>query len=217
MDKFTSDDLFHRAFEDAAIGMALVSVEGRFLKVNRAVCALVGYPEEELLHKTFQEITHPEDLDLDLAFLTQLALGEIPLYRMEKRYYDRAGRIIWVHLSVSAVRREDGTPRFYISQIEDITARKDLENELRSAVVDRERLIGELEASIKQNEELREKLLTICAWTNRIFHDGRWMSADEFLGSYLGLNVTHGISEEGRAMFMAQASGLPELPPKRTV
>lgn len=215
MEELSTDYLFHRAFENAAIGMALVSPDGRWLKVNRSVCDIVGYSEQELLSKTFQEITHADDLDLDLAFMGQLARAEIPHYHMEKRYLHRAGHLIWIHLSVSVVRREDSTPRFYISQIEDISARKALEFQLRVAIEERERLIKELESSARQNRELRDQLVTICAWTNRIFHDGRWMSADEFLASYLGLHLTHGMSDEGRALFLAESQRLMQAQPPR--
>jgi PAS domain S-box-containing protein len=77
--------LFENAFNHAAIGMALVGLKGEFLKVNRSLCELVGYPEEELKKLTFQDITHPEDLNPDLEKLERLAAGEISTYRMEKR------------------------------------------------------------------------------------------------------------------------------------
>lgn len=117
-------DLFANAFEHAPIGMALVAPDGRWLKVNQSVCEIVGYSEEELARKTFQEITHPDDLDSDLAFVEKLMSGEISTYRMEKRYFHKKGNIVWVWLSVSVVRDESGMPVFYISQIRDITDRK---------------------------------------------------------------------------------------------
>jgi PAS domain S-box-containing protein len=211
-DRTSRDELLQSAFQHAAVGMALVGPEGNWLTVNSAICQIVGYSEEELLATTFQKITHPDDLDLDLELLQQLSSGAIPHYRLEKRYIHKDGRTIWVHLSVSAVRKESGEVDFYISQIEDITARKNLETNLRVALEEREHLIRQLEASLKQNQALRDKLVTICAWTNRIFHDGRWMSTNEFLGDYLGLNLTHGISEEGKALFYSDATEAPELP-----
>jgi PAS domain S-box-containing protein len=120
-----SEVRFALAFEHAAIGMALVSPEGKWLKVNTAICALTGYPADELMKKTFQEITHPEDLDLDLANVQKLLKGEINSYRMEKRYFRKDGRIVWVLLGVSLVRDKENRPLYFISQIEDITENKE--------------------------------------------------------------------------------------------
>ena len=131
---------FRGAFDSSAIGMALVSPDGRFLEVNPSLCELVGYDEEELVGSTFQEITHPDDLDADLAFAQHMLAGEIPSYRMEKRYIHRDGRIVWILLSVSLVRDAVGEPLHFVSQIEDVTDRKRaeadrarLETELRHA------------------------------------------------------------------------------------
>jgi PAS domain S-box-containing protein len=82
----TAGSLFQNAFEFAAIGMALVSPEGKWLCVNRSVCDITGYSEAELLERTFQDITHPDDLDLDLANVKKMLAGKIKTYQMEKRY-----------------------------------------------------------------------------------------------------------------------------------
>ena len=124
-----SERRFRRAFESAAIGMALVDIEGRFLEVNDSLCKSVGYPADELVRKTFQEITHPDDLDLDLEYLGRLLRGAISSYQLEKRYFDAAGAIVLGLLSVSLVRSSDGTPLHFVSQIEDITQRKRAEAE----------------------------------------------------------------------------------------
>jgi len=84
-----SEQRFRRSFDDAAIGMALVGRDGRWLQVNRSLCEMVGYPEEELLEKTFQDITHPDDLEKDLEQVRRLRAGEIRTYQMEKRYFHR--------------------------------------------------------------------------------------------------------------------------------
>jgi PAS domain S-box-containing protein len=120
-----SEERFSKAFEHAAIGMALVSPEGKWLKVNAAVCKLSGYSADELYRKTFQDITHPEDLDLDLANVRKLLAGEIDSYRMEKRYFRKDGQIVWVLLGVSLVRDNQNRPLYFISQIEDITETKE--------------------------------------------------------------------------------------------
>ncbi len=126
---FSENDLFQNAFHHAAIGMALVGLEGKFLKVNRSLCELVGYPEDELIRLTFQDITHPDDMEFDLAQVARLVTGEISSYRIEKRYITKAGAIVWVLLSVSLVRSPEGKPLFFISQIKDITVRKEAERE----------------------------------------------------------------------------------------
>jgi PAS domain S-box-containing protein/putative nucleotidyltransferase with HDIG domain len=125
-----SEARFASAFENAAIGMALVSPQGRWLKVNQALCDVLGYSSEELLTRSFQEITHPDDLDADLEFVRRTLAGEIQSYQTEKRYIHKQGRAIWVLLSVSLVRDDAGEPQYFISQIQDITSRKDAETQI---------------------------------------------------------------------------------------
>src|SRR5581483_3170692 len=128
-----AQDLFETAFSHAPIGMALVGLDGRWLKVNEAVCSMLEWPEDELLQRTFQDITHPDDLEADLAQVSLLIAGEISEYEMEKRYITRSGSRIWAHLSVSLVRDEHGRPRHFISQLQDITERKRSERIVRAA------------------------------------------------------------------------------------
>lgn len=127
-----SETRFKGAFEFSAIGMALVSIEGKWLKVNKSLCDLVGYSEQQMLKTTFQEITHPDDLDLDMKYLTQVLAGELETYQMEKRYFHKDGQIIWVLLSVSLVKTPEGKPVHFVSQIEDITQRKKAEAEQKA-------------------------------------------------------------------------------------
>lgn len=127
----TSEERFTRSFEHSAIGMALVSTEGKWLKVNSNLCEMTGYSEKELLRKTFQELTHPEDLSSDMAFVQQLLKRDINDYQIEKRYFHKKGHIVWALLSVSLVRDRFGYPVHFVSHIEDITARKEAELQLR--------------------------------------------------------------------------------------
>lgn len=122
-----SEERFSCAFQYAAIGMALVSPDGKWLKVNRSLSVLLGYSENELMTKTFQDITHPEDLGTDLNYVHQMLAGEIRTYNMEKRYIHKSGAIIWVRLSVSLVRDQKRDPLYFVSQIENITERKQAE------------------------------------------------------------------------------------------
>jgi diguanylate cyclase (GGDEF)-like protein/PAS domain S-box-containing protein len=116
-----SEERFRSAFDHAAIGMALVALDGSWLQVNETVCRIVGYSAEELLATDFQSITHPDDLDADLAHALQLVAGQIPDYKMVKRYLHKQGDIVWILLSVSLVRDDAGVPLYFISQIQDIT------------------------------------------------------------------------------------------------
>ncbi|MCS3903058.1 diguanylate cyclase (GGDEF)-like protein/PAS domain S-box-containing protein [Methylohalomonas lacus] len=121
--KSNPNDTFENAFQYAAIGMALVSPQGQWLRVNRALCEITGYSEQELLKLSFQDITHPDDLNMDLDYLRQLLDGELESYTLEKRYFHKNGNIVWILLSVSLMRDEDGQPHFFIAQIQDITDR----------------------------------------------------------------------------------------------
>jgi PAS domain S-box-containing protein len=125
-----SEERFRGAFEHSAIGMALVSPEGKWLKVNRKLCQIIGYTSDELFSLTFQDITHPEDLENDLLLLQQLLAKEIESYQLEKRYFHKNGNTIWTLLGVSLVRDEFGAPLHFVSQIEDITQRKHAEADL---------------------------------------------------------------------------------------
>lgn len=179
--------LFQNAFDHAAIGMALVAPDGRFLRVNRSVSKITGYSGEELLRLRFQDITHPEDVDSDVENAEKMLCGETSTYQMEKRYLHQDGSVVWVLLSVSLVCDESNKPLFFISQLQDITARKEGEEKLTRAT--------------EEISRLRRGLLKVCAWTKRIEVDGRWVSIEEFLSKYLHLKLTHGMSEDAVRLF----------------
>ncbi len=126
-----SQERFSNAFEHAAIGMALISPEGRWLKVNHRLCTILGYSEAEMLAKTFQETTHPDDLEASLAPYRGLLAGDTSSYHLTKRYLHKKGSVIWAHLTVSAIRDKAGRPLYFIAQIQDITERKRAEESLR--------------------------------------------------------------------------------------
>jgi PAS domain S-box-containing protein len=123
----TSEETFRCAMENASIGMALVTPDGRFLKVNAALCELLGYEEVHLLANDFQSITHADDLETDLQLVRRALGGEIDRYRMEKRYYHQSGRTISTLLSVSLVRDRTGTPGYFVVQIQDISEQREIE------------------------------------------------------------------------------------------
>lgn len=122
-----SEETFRTAMENASIGMALVAPEGHWLRVNKALCSLLGYQADELMRTDFQSITHPDDLENDLDYVQQMLEGHRESYQMEKRYFHKSGRVIWTLLSVSMVWDDDGKPDYFIGQIQDITERKEME------------------------------------------------------------------------------------------
>jgi len=123
---------FRNAFDYAAIGMALVSPQGTWLRVNRSLCELVGHSEEELLRSNFQTITHADDVGNDLANLYRLIQGETPTCQVEKRYVHKLGQVVWAMNSVSLVRDAEDNPAHFIFQIQDISERKRAESALQS-------------------------------------------------------------------------------------
>lgn len=134
-----SEEGFRLTFENAPIGMAIVGLGGGFIRVNHAYCEIVGYAADELSKLRFQDITHPDDVDTDVGLVERLRRGEIPRYQLAKRYIHKNGTTIHVVLHTSVVRDEKGEPIHYIAQVEDVTARKQAEEE-------RERLLAQLDA-----------------------------------------------------------------------
>ncbi|MDJ0593108.1 MAG: PAS domain S-box protein [Pleurocapsa sp. MO_226.B13] len=118
---------FRKTFEQAAVGIAHVAPDGKWLRVNQKLCQILGYTKEELLQKTFQDITYAEDLETDVEYIRQVLAGEISTYTMEKRYICKNGSLVWIELTVSLVRCENGKPDYFIFVVEDISDRKQLE------------------------------------------------------------------------------------------
>src|SRR5918911_2778495 len=120
-------DRFRSIFDHAPIGMAMVTLEGRYLQVNRSLCEILGYSEEKLQALTWQEITHPDDLAASSAYARRIVEGEFPRYHLEKRFLHADGHTVWASLSVSLVRDSEGEPLYFVSQIQDVTERKKAE------------------------------------------------------------------------------------------
>ncbi len=140
-----SEAVYRITFEQAPVGIAHVSPDGRFLRVNAKFCAVVGYSAEELLALGFPDITHPDDLEADLFRLGQLLSGKINTYSMEKRYRRKDGEIVWAHLTVALPVGMAEQPGFLISVIEDIGARKRVEATLHARETERDELLGRLQ------------------------------------------------------------------------
>ena len=119
--------LFRDTFENAAVGLAHVSPQGQWLRINSMLCETLGYTAHELNQLTFQELTHPDDLGEDMSNLQRMLLGEITRYSIGKRYFHKLGHIVWTQLTVSLIRTPEGQPDYFISVVEDISERKRLE------------------------------------------------------------------------------------------
>lgn len=139
---------FKGAFDNSPIGMALVSLEGQWIDVNKEICQTLGYTETEMFEKTFQDITHPDDLEKDLSYLHKTISGEIDNYKMEKRYFHKNGNIIWAMLSVSLVRDDSNNPLHFVSMVEDITEKKEAEEALKKVNTELNAILNSTHVSI---------------------------------------------------------------------
>lgn len=149
---------FKDAFENSPIGMALVSKEGRWIKVNSALCDILGYKKEELLQKTFQDITHPDDLDKDLSYVKKMLQKKITSYKMEKRYIHKSGRVVWALLSGSSVFDENGKLLYFIAQIQDIDESKKSSENLSKKIEELESMNNLMIGRELKMVELKEKI-----------------------------------------------------------
>ena len=165
-----SEEMFRSTFELAAVGMAHVSQNGRFLRANRKFCEIVGYASDELVGETFRSITHSDDLAEDLEHLGRMLEGEIDSYSTEKRYVRKDFSQVWVSLSTSLVRDYEGGPGYFISVIEDITDRKRAGRLLR-LLTPREIEILRLLAVGRTNREIAEQLnFSVSTVKNHVQH-----------------------------------------------
>jgi PAS domain S-box-containing protein len=151
-----SEQRFRMAFQNSAVGMALVGLDGRWLRVNDALCQIVGYTEQELLTMTSHDITHPDDHESDRDCIARLLAGEVDHYQKEKRYYHKDGHLVWVQLSVSLIIDPAGNPVHFVAQIDDITEEKQVEEKIRKL---NEELESKVEKRTRQLLEAQEELV----------------------------------------------------------
>ncbi|MBD2441026.1 PAS domain S-box protein [Nostoc sp. FACHB-110] len=157
-----SEEKFRATFNQAAVGIAHVALDGRWLRVNQKLCDIVNYSFAELHQKTFQDITYAEDLELDLAYVQQLMAGEIQTYSMEKRYVRQDSSLVWIYLTVSLVRQPEGTPDYFISVIQDISDRKAVELAIQQLNETLEQRVQERTAQLAEvNQELKRFAYTV--------------------------------------------------------
>ncbi len=168
--------VFRSTFEDAAIGMAMTSLEGRWLKVNKALCEILGYSEGELLATTFQDVTFPDDLQAAIDLNRRMVEGRIASYQIEKRYVRKGGGIVWVAQSASVVHDAGGSSLYSIEQLQDITSRKAAEEELKSYSVGLEQMVKERTEELEEAHRLlvqAERLAAIGTVAAQVAHDLR--------------------------------------------
>jgi len=152
-DLMESESRFRATFEQAAVGIANVSLNGNFLRLNKKFCEIVGYANHEMLSLRFQDITHPDDFKTDLEYLAQVVNGERDNFSVDKRYYRKDGSLVWVNLTVSLMFDEARKPKYFVSVVKDITERKQAEKNLNIAYREIEELQKKLKAESNYLQE----------------------------------------------------------------
>jgi PAS domain S-box-containing protein len=184
-----SEERFRRIFEDGPFGMIIADVNYRVLKANKALCEMLGYTEAELAGRSIGEITHAEDIEKSAGPSKRLLHGNVPLFRLEKRYVTKSGETLWVNLTVAAIRGENNEVLYALGMIEDISRRKLVEQE-------RERLVHDLQQALEKIKALRG-LLPMCARCKKIRNDkGYWQKVETYIQEYSDASFTHGMCPE---------------------
>ena len=204
-----SEERFRATFEQAAVGIAQVDLDGHWLRVNQRLCDIVGYTDEELLPLTFQEITHPDDVNTDLDYVRQVLAGKIQTYSMEKRYIRKDRSPVWVNLTVGLVRDEATAPKYFVSVVEDISDRKLAEEQIRQLNAELEATVEKRTAQLQETLELNQKMIE--ASTLGIFAcraDGPCIIANPAIARISGAPVEKMLQLNFRALESWKKNGL---------
>jgi PAS domain S-box-containing protein len=189
-----SGDRFRLTFEQAPMGIALVAPDGRFRQFNQAVCDLTGYSSEELRARTFAEITHPDDRDTHLAARERLLSGEILTHQRETRCIHSSGSVVWVQLVVSLVRDGEGQPLHFLSQMQDVTARRRAQELLADALAFNQSVLSAVPVGIVTYKPA-----------------GQCMSCNDAAASIIGASAEEIMSQDFRTLESWHRSGLLDL------
>lgn len=173
-----SHALMEQSFGSSPIGMALINIAGKFLRVNRVLCDMFGYTEAELLNHDWRQFTHPDDLNIDKELLQQLLRGDIARYEIHKRYYHRDSRLVWLQINVSLVRDTQGNPVNFVTQVQDITQRLLAEAQL-----------NQLSQAVEQSTEaiIITDVIGKIEYVNDTFITQSGYSKEEVIGRYPNL------------------------------
>ncbi|KST67552.1 chemotaxis protein CheB [Mastigocoleus testarum] len=167
-----NEKLFRSTFEQAAIGIAHLNPEFRFLKVNQGFCQMLGYSEAELLQKGFADVTDPEDSVLDLEYVRQMLAGEFESYSCEKRYIDSNGLIVWAHLTVTLIKHKSGKAEYFVAIVGNISDRKQAEIDLKESKTKLQKANQAKDAFIAHmSHELRTPLNSILGFSSILQKD----------------------------------------------
>ncbi len=215
-----SERIFSISFTNTGVGMAMVSTEGDWLDVNPALCDMLGYSKEELIKLTFQDLSHPDDLKLDLHYLEMTLAGTIDKYAIEKRYLSKHGHYIHARLHVSLVR-ENGVPVFFISQIHDISSQKHATEELIRAKEEAEQAtIAKTNFLSTMSHEIRTPMNAVINFTHLLLQNARedqleYLKMLKFSGENLLVLINDILDynkiESGKIEFESIDFDLPEL------
>lgn len=200
------------AFDQSPIGMALVSTEGKLLEANKEFCQILGYTEEEIAKVSLLDISHPGDMQKDVEYAMKVLKGDIDKYKIEKRYYRKDKSEVWANLTVHLVRNKNGTPLYFISQLEDITERKAADLKLRESEEKFRTLIEKLQIGI-----IKHRADTSIELFNDAALQLLGLTAEEIAGKTVFDKVWNAVREDGTffqgedfPVAKAIATGLPQ-------
>ena len=197
-----AEERFRLAFDEAPIGLALVAPDGAWLRVNQALCDLVGYSAEQMLGMRTDELTHPDDLAASHDYMRRLLAGETQTAQLQKRYFHADGRVVWIQLNVSLAHDENGDPLYFITHVQDISGRKVTEDKLRASEGRFRRLLESApDAMVIVSGDGRIVLVNRQAET--LFGFGR----DELIGEPVEILIPHSFRERHHAHRAGFAAG----------